>query len=196
VQSAYYSRGSASKSSKKDKLFGNMNARHMDKMNLKKKEFTPVLAQENSARKGSTTSGVTTRSKKAAFSNLNDLHLKKLKEGKASIVITSNKEAEDSFRSMSKPAPVPKISKFKSLNEKLASRYEIRSAEKPIALVNSNRSDPPVSASMDNVLSPAEQQIFGDRCPPGYSKIRLLGKGSKSMVWAAKSPNNGIVAIK
>lgn len=97
---------------------------------------------------------------------------------------------------MSKPAPVPKISKFKSLNEKLASRYEIRSAEKPIALVNSNRSNPPVSASMDNVLSPEELKIFGDRCPPGYSKIRLLGKGSKSMVWAANSPNDGLVAIK
>jgi hypothetical protein len=55
-----------------------MNNRHKDKMNLKKKEFTPVLAVENSARKGSTTSGATTRSKKAAFSSLNDLHMKKL----------------------------------------------------------------------------------------------------------------------
>ena len=173
-----------------------MNAKHMEKMSLKKKEFIPVLAAVDSTRKGSTASGATSRSKKAAFSNLNDLHMKKVKEGKESIIIPRNKEAEDSFRSMSKPAPVPKISKFKSLNEKLASRYEIRSAEKPIALVNSNRSDPPVSASLDNVLTPAEQQIFGDRCPPGYSKIQLLGKGSKSMVWAANSPNDGLVAIK
>jgi hypothetical protein len=54
VQSAYYSRGSASKSSKKDMMFGNMNAKHMEKMSLKKKEFIPVLAAVDSARKGST----------------------------------------------------------------------------------------------------------------------------------------------
>jgi hypothetical protein len=97
----------------------------------------------------------------------------------------------------SKPAPVPKISKFKSLNQRLASRYE-----KPNIPLNpaSNRSDPPVSNSFRSFekdqLTPEELKIYGERFPDGYTKIKLLGKGSKSMVWAANSTQEGLVAIK
>ena len=38
--------------------------------------------------------------------------------------------------------------------------------------------------------------MYGDRFPKGYEKIKLIGKGSKSMVWAANSKNDGRVAIK
>ena len=74
VNSQYYSvKGSfaGSRSSKKEKLFSNLNSKHMEKMSFKKSEIVPQQPTENSARKGSTTSGITTRSKKNAFSNLN-----------------------------------------------------------------------------------------------------------------------------
>ena len=40
-------------------------------------------------------------------------------------------------------------------------------------------------------------QMYGsdDRCPPGYTRKRLLGKGGCAAVWLAKGPK-GLVALK
>lgn len=32
----------------------------------------------------------------------------------------------------------------------------------------------------------AEKALYGDRCPKGYEKLRLLGKGGCAIVWLAK----------
>jgi dual specificity tyrosine-phosphorylation-regulated kinase 2/3/4 len=46
-------------------------------------------------------------------------------------------------------------------------------------------------------LTQEEQKKYGDRCPNGYEKIKLLGRGGYSVVWLCrdlKSKNE--VAIK
>lgn len=36
-----------------------------------------------------------------------------------------------------------------------------------------------------------ELETFGDRCPPGYTKERLLGKGGYAVVWLLKNQSTG-----
>ena len=54
----------------------------------------------------------------------------------------------------------------------------------------------------NNLLLAAEQDKFGDRCPTGFRKVGLLGKGGAAIVWLAevvnakKYPGNPMVAIK
>ena len=47
------------------------------------------------------------------------------------------------------------------------------------------------------MLHPNEKPKFGDRCPIGYVKINLLGRGGNSLVWACRSQmTDEIYAIK
>ena len=36
------------------------------------------------------------------------------------------------------------------------------------------------------VLLPSEKEKYGDRCPVGYKKLDLLGKGGIALVWLAE----------
>ncbi len=42
------------------------------------------------------------------------------------------------------------------------------------------------SAAKEWGLSDMEKAQYGDRCPRGYEKISLLGKGGAAVVWLAK----------
>lgn len=49
------------------------------------------------------------------------------------------------------------------------------------------------------LLSDSERGLYGDRCPKGYKKIKLLGKGGCAVVWLAKKEDeetNEMCAIK
>jgi serine/threonine protein kinase len=47
------------------------------------------------------------------------------------------------------------------------------------------------------LLHPDERPRFGDRCPIGYVKINLLGRGGNSLVWACRSQmTDEIYAVK
>jgi len=35
-------------------------------------------------------------------------------------------------------------------------------------------------------LTETEQKSFGNRCPKGYAKLKLLGKGGIAVVWLGK----------
>ena len=39
------------------------------------------------------------------------------------------------------------------------------------------------------MLLPSEKEKFGDRCPAGFKKIDLLGKGGIALVWLAEIKN-------
>lgn len=41
-----------------------------------------------------------------------------------------------------------------------------------------------------------EKQQFGDRCPAGYTKKGLLGKGGIAVVWKATDPSGTEFALK
>ena len=46
-------------------------------------------------------------------------------------------------------------------------------------------------------LSDFEKAQYGDRCPRGYEKLSLLGKGGCAVVWLAREINTGRkVALK
>jgi len=37
--------------------------------------------------------------------------------------------------------------------------------------------------STDVVLTEAEEKLYGSRCPRGYKKLKMLGKGGYAIVW-------------
>ena len=45
-------------------------------------------------------------------------------------------------------------------------------------------------------LLDSEKLLFGDRCPKGFTKTKLLGKGGKAIVWLAISELGEYVALK
>ena len=45
------------------------------------------------------------------------------------------------------------------------------------------------------LLSDQEKQQYGNRCPPGYQKIKILGKGGIAVVWLGKKDDQ-LVAMK
>jgi hypothetical protein len=46
-------------------------------------------------------------------------------------------------------------------------------------------------------LLDSEKATYGDRCPKGYEKVKLLGKGGCAIVWLAKQTSTGkTVALK
>ena len=46
-------------------------------------------------------------------------------------------------------------------------------------------------------LLDAEKALYGDRCPKGFDKLQLLGKGGCAVVWLAKNQRTGeSVALK
>jgi hypothetical protein len=46
-------------------------------------------------------------------------------------------------------------------------------------------------------LFESEKQLYGDRCPKGFEKLALLGKGGCAIVWLAKELTTGVkVALK
>ena len=46
-------------------------------------------------------------------------------------------------------------------------------------------------------LSDTEKATYGDRCPRGYEKLSILGKGGAAVVWLAKELTTGKkVALK
>ena len=48
-----------------------------------------------------------------------------------------------------------------------------------------------------DLLHPDEKPRFGDRCPIGYVKMNLLGRGGNSLVWACRSQmSDEIYAVK
>lgn len=40
------------------------------------------------------------------------------------------------------------------------------------------------------MLLDSEKEKFGDRCPSGYTKLDLLGKGGIAVVWLAEVKNS------
>jgi len=40
-------------------------------------------------------------------------------------------------------------------------------------------------------LDEEDQKKFGNRCPAGYKKVKLLGKGGIGIVWLAVDLENG-----
>jgi serine/threonine protein kinase len=43
----------------------------------------------------------------------------------------------------------------------------------------------------------AERILFGDRCPKGFTKLQILGKGGVAVVWLCQNSQTGLkVAIK
>ena len=40
-------------------------------------------------------------------------------------------------------------------------------------------------------LTEQEKEKYGNRCPQGYTKIELLGKGGCAIVWLAKNNETG-----
>jgi len=55
----------------------------------------------------------------------------------------------------------------------------------------------PPRPSMKTELSAEEEKTYGDRCPSGYRKIRLLGKGGCAVVWLGQQEDTGrFVAMK
>ena len=56
---------------------------------------------------------------------------------------------------------------------------------------------PAKTARATCVLFESEKQQYGDRCPKGYAKLRLLGKGGCAVVWLGKDNSTGQrVALK
>lgn len=61
---------------------------------------------------------------------------------------------------------------------------------------------PGVEKKFNNLLLGSEQEKFGDRCPQGFKKVGLLGKGGAAIVWLAevinqnKYPGHNMVALK
>lgn len=45
------------------------------------------------------------------------------------------------------------------------------------------------------ILTDQEQKTFGNRCPAGYVKQKILGKGGIAVVWLGKK-NDRLVAMK
>ncbi len=46
-------------------------------------------------------------------------------------------------------------------------------------------------------LTEEEKALYGDRCPPGYKKLKLLGRGGCAIVWLAINlENSERVALK
>ncbi len=41
------------------------------------------------------------------------------------------------------------------------------------------------------LLSEQEKQTYGNRCPSGYKKIQMLGKGGIALVWLGLSNKTG-----
>ncbi len=41
-----------------------------------------------------------------------------------------------------------------------------------------------------------EKQVFGDRCPKGFVKLGLLGKGGIAVVWLCLNDKQSKVAVK
>jgi len=52
---------------------------------------------------------------------------------------------------------------------------------------------PPPKKKQDKVilLSDQEKQQYGNRCPAGYKKINLLGKGGIALVWLGEDIQTG-----
>lgn len=42
------------------------------------------------------------------------------------------------------------------------------------------------SEDLENYLTKKEKEIFGDRCPEGFKKLGVLGKGQETIVWLAE----------
>jgi hypothetical protein len=45
------------------------------------------------------------------------------------------------------------------------------------------------------MLLDSEKEKFGDRCPKGYQKIGLLGKGGIAVVWLALVKNSKVCGL-
>jgi hypothetical protein len=37
------------------------------------------------------------------------------------------------------------------------------------------------------LLSEIDQKLYGNRCPQGYKKIKILGKGGIAVVWLGRN---------
>lgn len=56
---------------------------------------------------------------------------------------------------------------------------------------------PPKPKKKIEELLESDKLIYGDRCPKGFDKMQLLGKGGCAIVWLAKEQTTGaIVALK
>jgi len=64
-------------------------------------------------------------------------------------------------------------------------------------LDNTPRAGPPKPAKKQILLSEDETKKYGNRCPVGYKKINLLGKGGIALVWLGQCLKTGrSVAMK
>lgn len=46
-------------------------------------------------------------------------------------------------------------------------------------------------------MTDEEKQVYGNRCPKGYKKLNMLGRGGYALVWlAVEERSNKQVAIK
>ena len=47
------------------------------------------------------------------------------------------------------------------------------------------------------MLTDQERKVYGNRCPEGYQKVKLLGKGGCALVWLGKAKDSEeLVAMK
>eukprot|EP00742_Colponemidia_sp_Colp-10_P005295 GILJ01005656.1.p1 GENE.GILJ01005656.1~~GILJ01005656.1.p1 ORF type:complete len:554 (-),score=66.86 GILJ01005656.1:261-1823(-) len=70
------------------------------------------------------------------------------------------------------------------------------SRKQPPARANQVSSTAQLAAVRTYNLSEMEEQTYGDRFPPGFEKVDLLGRGGCALVWCGVSPSGEKVAIK
>lgn len=69
-----------------------------------------------------------------------------------------------------------------------------RNARKPVPCASRERTGKKSLAECR--VTEEERLKYGNRCPLGYAKVCLLGKGGCALVWSAKDMNGNSVAIK
>lgn len=76
----------------------------------------------------------------------------------------------------------------------------LKKSPSPLALRTRPAADKPKAGTRPPAkveLSAEEEKTYGDRCPSGYRKIRLLGKGGCAVVWLGQQEDTGrFVAMK
>lgn len=87
------------------------------------------------------------------------------------------------------------------------SSYLLKASSKPRVFsrkqILTNESKPGITSLIDNKkkvkkfdLTDNEKKIYGNRCPSGYTKQKVLGRGGCAIVWLAEKDNGPVYAIK
>ena len=81
------------------------------------------------------------------------------------------------------PAGLPRSSQ-----QKAATQLQMTASSNRTALIDAAQTAPPKKTIL---LSEQEKQTFGNRCPSGYQKQYLLGKGGIALVWLGIEAETG-----